>query len=101
MNASIRCAIAALAGFVALSGSAAAQGRLAATSCSAPPRMNCPEANCQRDLVTAEGNTVEPKTGRKFFLDFPCDLKPNEEVLFVLNLHGAGSIGNWQRHYFP
>jgi hypothetical protein len=63
--------------------------------------MSCPEANCQRDLVTAEGNMVEPKSGRKFFLDFPCDLKPNEEVVFVLNLHGAGSIGNWQRHYFP
>ena len=31
----------------------------------------------------------------------PCDLKPGEEVVFVLSLHGAGSIGNWQRHYFP
>jgi hypothetical protein len=101
MNTSIRCAVAALAGVIAFSGTAAAQGRLAGTACSAPPRMNCPEANCQRDLVTAEGNMVEPKSGRKFFLDFPCDLKPNEEVLFVLNLHGAGSIGNWQRHYFP
>jgi poly(3-hydroxybutyrate) depolymerase len=51
--------------------------------------------------VTAEGNATEPKTGRKFFLDYPCDLKANEPLLFVLSLHGAGSIGNWQRHYFP
>jgi hypothetical protein len=76
-------------------------GRLSGASCSAPPRINCPEANCQVDQVRAEGNAVEPKTGRKFFLDYPCDLKPNEPVVFVLSLHGAGSIGNWQRHYFP
>jgi len=28
-------------------------------------------------------------------------LKPGEKVTFILNIHGAGSIGNWQRHYFP
>jgi hypothetical protein len=44
---------------------------------------------------------VEPKTGRKFFLDYPCDLKRGEKVTFVLSLHGGGSYGNWQRHYFP
>lgn len=100
MNASIRRAAAAIVGVLALTGTAAGQST-AGTTCNPPPRLNCPEANCQRDLVTAEGNAVEPKSGRKFFLDYPCDLKPNEEVLFVLNLHGAGSIGNWQRHYFP
>jgi poly(3-hydroxybutyrate) depolymerase len=47
------------------------------------------------------GNAVDSKTGRKFFLDYPCDLKPGEKITFVLNLHGGGSIGNWQRHYFP
>ena len=73
----------------------------AGATCSAPPRINCPEANCPVDQVRADGNAVEPKTGRKFFLDYPCDLKPGEEVVFVLSLHGAGSIGNWQRHYFP
>jgi poly(3-hydroxybutyrate) depolymerase len=88
--------------FIAVAGSAAAQTRgIDGISCSAPPRMNCPEANCQIDLVRADGNAIEPKTGRKFFLDYPCDLKPGEQVLFVLSLHGAGSIGNWQRHYFP
>jgi pimeloyl-ACP methyl ester carboxylesterase len=41
------------------------------------------------------------KTRRTYFLDYPCDLKPDEKVTFVLSLHGAGSYGNWQRHYFP
>jgi hypothetical protein len=88
--------------FLALAGTAAAQaGRTGGAECSAPPRINCPEANCKVDQVRAEGNALEPKTGRTFFLDYPCDLKPNEQVVFILSLHGAGSIGNWQRHYFP
>src|SRR5437016_11811803 len=41
------------------------------------------------------------KTRRTYFLDYPCDLKPDEKVTFVLSLHGAGSYGNWQRNYFP
>jgi hypothetical protein len=41
------------------------------------------------------------KTNRKFFLDYPCDLKKGEKVTFLLSLHGFGSYGNWQRHYFP
>ena len=40
-----------------------------------------------------------PKTGRKFFLDYPCDLKRGK-VTFI-PIHGAGSIANRQRHYFP
>ena len=94
--------ILALVSVVVVAETAAAQSRaIDGVTCSAPPRINCPEANCQVDLVRAEGNAVEPKTGRKFFLDYPCDLKPGEQVMFVLSLHGAGSIGNWQRHYFP
>jgi hypothetical protein len=100
MKVPIRHAVATAVCIVALAGTAAAQGRLGAT-CSAPPRIDCPEANCPRDQVAAEGNAVEPRTGRRFFLDYPCDLKAGEPVVFVLNLHGAGSIGNWQRHYFP
>jgi poly(3-hydroxybutyrate) depolymerase len=85
-----------------LASTAVAQpGKRSGATCSAPPRLDCPQANCPVDQVRADGNAVEPKSGRKFFLDFPCDLKPNEEVTFVLSLHGAGSIGNWQRHYFP
>lgn len=41
---------------------------------------------------------VDENTGRKFYLD---DLKPGEPVVFLLNLHGGGSVGAWQRMYFP
>jgi hypothetical protein len=41
------------------------------------------------------------KTRRTYFLDYPCDLKAGEKVTFILSLHGFGSYGNWQRHYFP
>jgi len=44
---------------------------------------------------------VDEKTGRKFYLDDPDDLKPGEDVIFILNLHGGGSVGAWQRAYFP
>jgi hypothetical protein len=102
MTVQIRHAIATTLCLIVFAASAAAQERrIAGAACSAPPRINCPEANCPIDQVRAEGNATEPKTGRKFFLDYPCDLKPGEQVVFVLSLHGAGSIGNWQRHYFP
>jgi hypothetical protein len=86
---------------IAFAATAAAQPAGSAVDCSPPPRIDCPEANCPVEKVGAAGNAVEPRTGRTFFLDYPCDLKPGEELLFVLSLHGAGSIGNWQRHYFP
>jgi pimeloyl-ACP methyl ester carboxylesterase len=44
---------------------------------------------------------IDAKTGRKFYLDEPNDLKPGEPVIFLLNLHGGGSVGSWQRLYFP
>ena len=44
---------------------------------------------------------IDEKTGRKFYLDDPDDLKPGEPVTFLLNLHGGGSVGAWQRAYFP
>lgn len=46
-------------------------------------------------------SAVDEKTGRKFYLDDPDDLKPGEEVNFILSLHGGGSVGAWQRLYFP
>ena len=52
-------------------------------------------------MVTEGGATIEPKSGREFFLDYPCDLKKGEKVTFILSLHGFGSYGNWMRHYFP
>jgi len=74
---------------------------LAGVACQTPPPMHCPDANCPGALVIESGAAVEPKSGRKFFLDYPCDLKKGEKVTFILSLHGFGSYGNWQRHYFP
>src|ERR1044071_9733432 len=74
---------------------------LGGVPCMTPPPLHCGETNCPGSLVVEQGTAVEPKTGRKFFLDYPCDLKRGEKITFVLNLHGGGSIGNWQRHYFP
>jgi len=51
--------------------------------------------------VAAPANAVEPKSGRQFYLEYPCDLKAGEQVTLVLSLHGAGSSGSWQRLYFP
>lgn len=46
-------------------------------------------------------SAIDEKTGRKFYLDDPDDLKAGEKVTFLLNLHGGGSVGAWQRAYFP
>ena len=74
---------------------------LAGVACQTPPPQHCPDASCPGPMVIDQGTAVEPKTGRKFFLDYPCDWKPGKKVTFILSLHGAGSYGNWQRHYFP
>jgi hypothetical protein len=70
-------------------------------ACKTPPALHCPDANCPGAMVAESGTAVEPKSGRTFFLDYPCDLKKGEKVTFILALHGFGSYGNWQRHYFP
>jgi hypothetical protein len=44
---------------------------------------------------------VDEKTGRKFYLDDPDDLGAGDALVFLLNLHGGGSFGPWQRLYFP
>jgi pimeloyl-ACP methyl ester carboxylesterase len=81
---------------------AASAKEYAHSPCAAQPRYACPNAkDCPQDAKTFLGEATEPKSQRTFFLDYPCDLKPGEKVAFILNLHGAGSIGNWQRSYFP
>src|SRR5690242_14968129 len=65
--------------------------------CSTPPPLHCPDSECSGPTVINEGNVVEMKTRRTYFLDYPCDLKPGEKVTLVLSLHGGGSYGNWQR----
>src|SRR5215475_14451612 len=74
----------------------------AGTTCVADaPYLHCPDRECTGATVVNQGNVVEMKTRRTYFLDYPCDLKKGEKVTFILSLHGAGSYGNWQRHYFP
>ena len=68
--------------------------------CQTPPPVHCIEGDCAAK-IPVRGNVTDPLTGREYFLDYPCDLKPGEDVVFILNIHGAGSIANWQRHYFP
>jgi len=70
-------------------------------ACTTPQPVRCDGVACTTGALADLGNATDARTGRKFFLDYPCDLKPGEKVTFILNIHGAGSIGNWQRHYFP
>jgi hypothetical protein len=100
----VACVVAGLLAMIGQSGSgldAAQPLQLAGSTCSTPPVQHCPDANCPADVVTSGGPVIEPATGRHYFLDYPCDLKRGEPVTFVLSLHGGGSYGNWQRHYFP
>lgn len=85
------------------SGLAAAEDavQLAGATCSTPAPLHCPDEGCSTDRVINPGAVVEMKTRRTYFLDYPCDLEPGEDVTFILSLHGAGSYANWQRHYFP
>jgi len=75
--------------------------QFAGAPCTTPPPLHCPEKDCMSDRVINQGQVVEMKTRRTYFLDYPCDLKQGEKVTFILSLHGGGSYGNWQRHYFP
>jgi len=75
--------------------------QIAGAPCVTPPALHGPDNDCSSDRVINQGPIVEMKTRRTYFLDYPCDLKPGEKVTFILSLHGAGSYGNWQRHYFP
>jgi hypothetical protein len=93
--------IAALAAAGTSVGAASAKD-YAHSPCAAQPRYACPDAkDCDQVAKTFLGEATEFNTQRTFFLDYPCDLKPGEKIAFILNLHGAGSIGNWQRAYFP
>ena len=94
-----------VSGFIAaFAGTASAQPQavqLSGAPCATPPVLHCPDADCPGDRVINQGPVVEMKTRRTYFLDYPCDLRPDEKVTFILSLHGGGSYGNWQRHYFP
>src|SRR5579864_255090 len=98
MGSKLAAGLAALATLCA-AGAASAKDVLG-VACKNPPPSHCNGDACS-PLLADTGNVTDPKTGRKFWLDYPCDLKPGDKVVFILNIHGAGSIGQWQRHYFP
>lgn len=74
---------------------------LSAAACTPPPVDRCVRGEECGALVTQQGPATNPVTDRNYYLDYSCSLKKGEPVNLVLNLHGAGSYGNWQRHYFP
>jgi pimeloyl-ACP methyl ester carboxylesterase len=88
---------------LAFAGYALAQSSvvLSGVPCVSPPFLHCPSEGCDTATVINQGSAVEMKTRRTYFIDYPCDLKKDEKVTFILALHGAGSYGNWQRNYFP
>lgn len=96
----MKMTVMALAGLGALLAGPALARDVGGVVCTTPQPARCDGTSCIT-VLSDPGNAVDAKTGRKFFLDYPCDLKTNEKVTFILNLHGAGGIGNWQRHYFP
>ena len=46
-------------------------------------------------------SALDEKLRRKFYVNDPDDLGLSEKLLFLLSLHGGGSVGAWQRAYFP
>ena len=67
-----------------------------------PGYKRCEGVGCASAEMRAErGNATDTKTGRQYYLDEPTGWKPGQKVILVLNLHGAGSYGTWERHYFP
>src|SRR3569623_2367081 len=87
-------------GAALFAGSQASARDVLGVACKSPPPAHC-SGEAGVPMLADRGNATDPKTGRKFWLDYPCDLKPGDKVVFILNIHGAGSIGEWQRHYFP
>ncbi len=92
-----------MAALAALATTAHAQDKTIAfgATCPTPPVLHCPDNECPGTMVINQGPMVEMQTRRPYFLDYPCELKQGEPVTLIMSLHGGGSYGNWQRHYFP
>jgi len=44
---------------------------------------------------------IDVASERKFYVDAAADANERNDLTFILNLHGGGSVGAWQRAYFP
>jgi hypothetical protein len=60
--------------------------RFAGTTCTPAPYLHCPDSECSGATVVNQGNVVEMKTRRTYFLDYPCDLKPGESATGSTNV---------------
>ena len=100
-NSAPLAVLGAVAAFAGLASAQQQPFQFSGAPCATPPALHCPDKDCPPDRVINPGPVVEMKSRRTYFLDYPCDLKPGEKVTFILSLHGFGSYGNWQRHYFP
>src|SRR5580658_8541320 len=62
-------------------------------ACQTPPPLHCADKDCPGPVVIDQGTAGEPKTGRKFFIDYPCNLKRAEKVdQYVPNLRKYRAI---------
>ena len=73
-------------------GSAAQGVRITGAPCDIPPALRCVDGQCPGTVVTNGGSVVDPKTGPTYFLDYPCDLKPDEQIRFVLTQNVVTSV---------
>jgi pimeloyl-ACP methyl ester carboxylesterase len=102
MKGSMRlAALLLMGGFVSAGALAQDAVKIEGAACATPPPLHCPDSECSGAMVINQGPVVEMKTRRTYFLDYPFVLKQGEKVTLILSLHGGGSYGNWQRHYFP
>ena len=46
-------------------------------------------------------SALDEKFRRKFYVDDPDDFRQGQKLVFLHCLHGGGSVGAWQRAYFP
>ena len=53
------------------------------------------------DATMISETWTDEASGRKVYLDVPADVEERDDLTFILNLHGGGSVGAWQRLYFP
>ena len=54
--------------------------RFEGTTCTPAAYLHCPDTECSAATVINEGNVVEMKTRRTYFLDYPCDLNGPQHI---------------------